>query len=56
MDLGKRMKYNLIIDEFQEYYYVNPEIYSILQDVWDRYRKESHVNLIISGSVYTLMN
>lgn len=56
MDLGKRMKYNLIIDEFQEFYYINPEIYSLLQDVWDRYRKESHVNLIISGSVYTLMN
>lgn len=56
MDLGKRMKYNLIIDEFQEFYYINQEIYSLMQDTWDRYRKESHVNLIVSGSVYTLMN
>ena len=56
MDLGKRMKFNLLIDEFQEFYYINQEIYSLMQDTWDRYRKESHVNLIVSGSVYTLMN
>ena len=56
MDLGKRMKFNLLIDEFQEFYYINQEIYSLIQDTWDRYRKESHVNLIVSGSVYTLMN
>lgn len=56
MDLGKRMKYNLIIDEFQEFYYMNPEIYSLMQDTWDRFRKESRVNLIVSGSVHTLMN
>lgn len=56
MDLGKRMTYNLIIDEFQEFYYINQEIYSLMQDTWDRFRKESHVNLIVSGSVYTLMN
>ena len=56
MELGKREKYNLIIDEFQEFFYINPEIYSRMQDIWDRNRKESHVNLIVSGSVYTLMN
>lgn len=27
-----------------------------MQDTWDRFRKESRVNLIVSGSVYTLMN
>lgn len=32
MDLGTRMKYNLIIDEFQEFYYMNEEIYSLMQD------------------------
>lgn len=56
MDLGTRMKYNLIIDEFQEFYYINPIVYSLMQDAWDRYRKQSHVNLVVSGSVYTLMN
>ena len=55
MDLGCRIKYDLIIDEFQEFYYINPETFSLMQDIWDRYRKNSYVNLIISGSVYTLM-
>ena len=36
MDLGTRMEYNLIIDEFQEFYYINQEIYSLMQDTWDR--------------------
>lgn len=27
-----------------------------MQDTWGRYRKQSHVNLVVSGSVYTLMN
>ena len=56
MELGKREKYNLVIDEFQEFFYINSEIYSRMQDIWDRNRKDSHVNLIVSGSVYTLMN
>lgn len=46
MDLGTRMEYNLVIDEFQEFYYINQEIYSLMQDTWDRLRKQSHVNLI----------
>ncbi|NDV97492.1 ATP-binding protein [Dysgonomonas sp. 521] len=56
MELGERKKYNLIIDEFQEFFYINKVVYSQIQDIWDRYRKKTNVNLIISGSVYTLMN
>lgn len=56
IELGKREKYNLVIDEFQEFFYINPEVYSRMQDTWDRYRKDTHVNLVVSGSVYTLMN
>ncbi|MDL2212372.1 ATP-binding protein [Bacteroides sp. OttesenSCG-928-N06] len=56
MELGERKKYNLVIDEFQEFFYINQVVYSQIQDIWDRYRKKSHVNLIVSGSVYTLMN
>ena len=41
MDLGTRMEYNLVIDEFQEFYYINQEIYSLIQDTWDRLRKQS---------------
>ncbi|KAA6342836.1 hypothetical protein EZS27_009449 [termite gut metagenome] len=55
MDLGTRRKFNLVIDEFQEFYNINPTVYSGMQDVWDRFRTQSNINLIVSGSVYTLM-
>lgn len=56
MRAGKTEKYNLVIDEFQEFYYINPSIYSRMQDIWDRYKDVTFVNFVASGSVYTLMN
>lgn len=55
MDTGTRMKFNLVIDEFQEFFFINPEIYSKMQNIWDEYRLKSNVNLVVSGSVYTLI-
>lgn len=56
MRAGKTEKYNLVIDEFQEFFYINPTIYSKMQDIWDRYKDTTFVNFVASGSVYTLMN
>ena len=56
MDLATRMKFNLIIDEFQEFMKVNPSVYSDVQNLWDQYRLRSHVNLIMMGSIYSLMH
>ena len=36
MNIGKHRSFNLFIDEFQDFPYVNPAIYSDIQDVWDR--------------------
>ena len=55
MDIGTRMKFNLVIDEFQEFFFINPEGYSKMQNIWDEYRLKSNVNLVVSGSVYTLI-
>ena len=55
MELSIRMSFNLIIDEFQEFYHVNESVYSDMQNIWDTYRKKSKLNLIVSGSVYSLM-
>ena len=55
MEEGKRRKYTLIFDEFQNFLEVNPSIYSDIQNWWDKYQKESHVNMVVSGSVYSLM-
>lgn len=55
MELATRTEFNLIIDEFQEFYNINESIYSDMQNIWDQYRKKSRMNLIVSGSIYSLM-
>ena len=46
----------LIIDEFQELLKVNKSIYSTLQKLWDIHKNKMKINLIVSGSVNTLMH
>ena len=55
LEQAKVKTFNLVIDEFQEFYNINPSVYSDMQNLWDRYRMETHLNLIVSGSVYSLM-
>lgn len=55
MELASSKSFNLVIDEFQEFYNINESVYSDMQNIWDTYRKKSRVNLIVSGSVYSLM-
>ena len=55
MELASNRSFNLIIDEFQEFYNINESVYSDMQNIWDTYRKKSKMNLIVSGSVYSLM-
>lgn len=56
MEMGKTIAFNLVIDEFQEFYYINPSLYSLIQDCWDRHKDQTHICFIASGSVYTLMH
>ena len=56
MSIGRHQAFNLVIDDFQEFFYINESVYSGIQDVWDRYKDITHVNFIASGSVYTLMH
>jgi AAA+ ATPase superfamily predicted ATPase len=55
MELGETRKFNLVIDEFQEFFNINETIFGDIQNYWDQYRHKTNVNLIISGSVYSLM-
>ncbi|KAA6326598.1 hypothetical protein EZS27_024322, partial [termite gut metagenome] len=55
MELATHKSFNLIIDEFQEFYNINESVYSDMQNIWDQYKDKSHMNLIVSGSVYSLM-
>lgn len=56
MEQGKNQKFNLIIDEFQEFTNINPSVYSDMQNIWDLYRDSTHVNLLLMGSIYSLMH
>ena len=55
LELAKTRRFNLIIDEFQEFEYVNPSVYSDVQNLWDQYRKQTNLNLILMGSVFSMM-
>ena len=55
MEVATRQSFNLVIDEFQEFYNINKSIYSDIQDIWDQYRQKTHMNFVVSGSIYSLM-
>lgn len=56
MELALTRHVTLFIDEFQDFYRVNPSVYSEMQNIWDSYKGRARINLIVAGSVNTLMN
>ncbi|MCC8113244.1 MAG: ATP-binding protein [Bacteroidales bacterium] len=56
MEAAKTQHFTLFIDEFQEFNRVNPSIFSEMQYVWDTHKGESKINLVVAGSVNTLLN
>jgi len=56
MELSKTRHFTLIIDEFQEFNTINPSVYSDMQNIWDSQKGASKINLILCGSVYSLMS
>lgn len=46
----------LFIDEFQDFVRVNQAIFSEMQDLWGRYERTAKINLVVCGSVNTLLN
>jgi hypothetical protein len=55
LEIGKRRKFTLFVDEFQEFDNVNAGVFSDIQELWDRYKKETNVCLIVSGSIFRMM-
>ena len=55
LQLSETKAFTLIIDEFQNFQKVNPAVFSDMQRDWDLMKRKSHLNLIVSGSVFTLM-
>ncbi|MDR0311851.1 MAG: AAA family ATPase [Acidobacteriota bacterium] len=56
MQVSSEKHFTLIIDEFQEFLNINPSVYSEMQHYWDLNKDKSRINLIVCGSVYSLMH
>ncbi len=55
MQLSERVNFTLVIDEFQEFSSINNSIYSDMQNIWDSRKSNSRINLVLCGSIYSLM-
>lgn len=55
MKLSTERPITLFIDEFQEFFRVNKSVYSDMQRIWDIYSPKAHINLIVCGSIYSMM-
>ena len=55
MELSVTQSFTLVIDEFQDFFRVNKAVFSEMQDIWDKYEKTSRMNLVVCGSIYSLM-
>lgn len=55
MKLSAERPITLFIDEFQEFFRVNKSVFSDMQRIWDQYSPKSRINLIVCGSIYSMM-
>lgn len=55
MRLSAERPITLFIDEFQEFFRVNKSVYSDMQRIWDIYSPKARMNLIVCGSIYSMM-
>lgn len=55
LEVAKRRRFTLFIDEFQEFDYVDSAVFSDVQELWDRYKRQTNLCLIVSGSIYRMM-
>ncbi len=55
MKLSVERPITLFIDEFQEFFKVNKSVYSDMQRIWDVYHTRAHINLVVCGSIFSMM-
>ena len=55
MALSKSRPLTLVIDEFQNFMRVNNAVFSQMQRIWDLNKGDSKLNLVVCGSVFSLI-
>lgn len=53
--LSESKPFTLVIDEFQEFLNVNKSVFGEIQKLWDLHKSKARMNLILCGSVYSMM-
>lgn len=56
MEYSKTTPITVFIDEFQDFKYVNASIFNDMQRIWDINKGDSKLNLVVAGSVKTMMH
>lgn len=56
MKYSEKENITVFIDEFQDFKYVNPSVYSEMQRIWDLHKSKSKINLIVAGSINSMMD
>ncbi len=54
--MAETRELTVVIDEFQELAQISPSFLAEFQNLWDSSKESSHLHLIVSGSVYSLMH
>lgn len=55
MQIASRRHFTLVFDEFQNFKYVNESFFSDMQNIWDANKEKAKINLIVCGSLYSMM-
>lgn len=55
MRYSKQNHITVFIDEFQDFNRVNKSIFSDIQRIWDLNKETAKINLIVGGSLYTML-
>lgn len=55
MQIASRRHFTLVFDEFQNFKYVNESFFSEMQNIWDSNKDQSKINLVVCGSLYSMM-
>lgn len=54
--VSRLQPFTLVVDEFQDWMRINPSVFSEMQREWDLGKGAGRMNLIVSGSIYSLMH
>ena len=55
MQEAQKRHFTVVIDEIQNFYRINPAVFSQIQSLWDKYHRGAKINLIVCGSIRSLM-